>query len=142
VLRCKGQYFELVCILGVVTDNTNYSSIGAADFLRCYNTTKAQVLAARKMARSGQKEQAVSWLRFIQKQGVIPLMLQVDWSTLKGFPVDVSNLRWHLEQLEIECHPLSEPPLIGDLNKIEHLLELIAMGQQQVLTQLAQGGAK
>lgn len=71
-----------------------------------YSTTKLWIHQAIRQARSGQKDKAREFLRFVQSSRILEILQSQDWGQL---PVDVPLLGSHLNDLTDECHPFKRP---------------------------------
>jgi hypothetical protein len=111
------------------------TSNGESDIIALYNFTEVKLAQARRMARSGQKDSARDWQRFIQNSRIVEILKRRDY----GNP---QFLQGELERLNLECHPAHEPAVAGDLNRIAGTLEILAHGVQMILENQAKGGAK
>ena len=110
------------------------TSNGESDIIALYNFTEVKLAQALRMARSGQKDHARDWQRFIQNSRIVQILQRHAY----GNP---QFLQGELERLNSECHPAQEPVVTGDLNRIAGTLEILAQGIQMVLGNQAKGGA-
>ena len=89
-----------------------------------YTFTKLEVGRARALARSGHKDQARNFLRYVQNSSIIKILNAQEFP--KFLNVDVALLAWEISQLEAECHPGSACDQSSDIEAIHAKLEVIA----------------
>jgi hypothetical protein len=101
-------------------------------FYELYSFTKMRVSVARSAARSGRKDEARDFLRYVRGARIIQILKPLDFGQLGA---NIPLLEWELSELEQECHPSSGNDQTSDIAAIRSTLEILASGIQTLLSQ-------
>lgn len=95
-----------------------------------FQHTEAFVRHARDLARSGKKDTARNWYRYLQNARVVEVIHTSNFVK----PSSVEKLRQEIMNLGIECHPLDAPNWETDIQVIRSELEKIVVMLTSKLT--------
>jgi hypothetical protein len=120
-----------------VSETNNSTQSGTGSFAALFDFTHLEIKEARRLVRSGYRDEAFNKWRFISNSTIIPILQGQEFFGRDG----IALMKWELAELQKECVPGAHLKPDDDSKLIADRLEILA-GGINILISLHQGGAK